>query len=172
MFSFILPVLKFLHKEYICVRHIFKMAQVVLLVEFSGSSMVKNSPANKETSETWVRSLCWEDPLEEGMATHSSILGQRIPWTEKPGRLQSMWSQRVRLSTSTLVDQFAFCELFQFGFWMILVCEVTIAQSPNLDLSHSMSQNFREERTWKTKTVQSPWIHLTPRSWFLNTIPH
>ena len=83
-----------------------------------------------------------------------------------------MRSQRVRLSTSTLVHSFAFCESFQFGFWMILVCEVTTVQSPNLDLSHSMSQNFREERTWKTMTVQSPQIYLTPRSWFLNTFPN
>ena len=45
--------------------------------------------------ETWVQSLDWEDPLEEGMAIHSSTLAWRIPWTEKPGRLQSMRSQRV-----------------------------------------------------------------------------
>ena len=45
--------------------------------------------------ETWVRSLGWEDPLEKEMATHSSILGWRIPWTEEPGGLQSMESQRV-----------------------------------------------------------------------------
>ena len=42
-----------------------------------------------------VQSLGWEVPLEEGMATHSSILAWRIPWTEEPGRLQSMGSQRV-----------------------------------------------------------------------------
>ena len=40
--------------------------------------------------EKWVRSLGWEDPLEKGMATHSSILAQRSPWTEEPGGLQSM----------------------------------------------------------------------------------
>ena len=51
---------------------------------------VKNLPA---TQETWVRSLGWEDPPEEGMATHSSILAWRIPWTEEPGGLQSMGSQ-------------------------------------------------------------------------------
>ena len=45
--------------------------------------------------ETWVQFLDWEDPLEEGMATHSSILAWRIPWTEEPGGLQSMGSQRV-----------------------------------------------------------------------------
>ena len=45
--------------------------------------------------ETWVQSLGWEDPLEKGMATHSSILAWRIPWTEEPGGLQSMRSQRL-----------------------------------------------------------------------------
>ena len=43
----------------------------------------------------WVQSLSWEDPLEKEMATHSSILAWRIPWTEEPGKLQSMGSQRV-----------------------------------------------------------------------------
>ena len=55
--------------------------------------MVKNLPA---VQETWVLSLDWEDPLEEGMTTHSSILAGRIPWIEEPGELQSMGSQRVR----------------------------------------------------------------------------
>ena len=54
---------------------------------------VKNLPV---TQETWVPSLGREDPLEKGMATHSSILAWRIPWTEEPGGLQSMGSQRVR----------------------------------------------------------------------------
>ena len=53
---------------------------------------VKNLPAMQET---WVRSLGSEDPLEEGTATHSSILAWRIPWTEEPGGLQSIGSQRV-----------------------------------------------------------------------------
>ena len=52
--------------------------------------MVKNPPAMQETG---VQSLGWEDPLEKEMATHSSILAWRIPWTEEPGRLQSMGSQ-------------------------------------------------------------------------------
>ena len=46
--------------------------------------------------KTWVQSLSREDPLEKGMATHSSILAQGIPWTEEPGGLQSMGYQRVR----------------------------------------------------------------------------
>ena len=53
---------------------------------------VKNLPAMRET---WVQSLGLEDPLEKGMATHSKILAWRIPWTEEPGRLQSMRLQRV-----------------------------------------------------------------------------
>ena len=54
--------------------------------------MVKNLPA---TQEPQVQSLGWDDPLEKEMAIHSSILAQRIPWTEEPGRLQSMGAQRV-----------------------------------------------------------------------------
>ena len=56
------------------------------------AQMVKNSPAMQETR---VRSLGWEDPLEEGMAIYSSILAWRIPWTEEPGGLKSMGWQRV-----------------------------------------------------------------------------
>ena len=57
------------------------------------AQIVKNLPAVRETH---VQSLGQEDPLEEEMATHSSILAWKIPWTEEPGRLQSMGSQRVR----------------------------------------------------------------------------
>ena len=49
----------------------------------------------QKTQETQVQSLRWEDPLEEGMATHSSILVWRIPWTKEPGGLQSIGPQRV-----------------------------------------------------------------------------
>ena len=56
------------------------------------AQMVKNLPAMQEN---WVQSLGWEDPLEKDMATHTSILAWRIPWTEEPGRLQSMERQRI-----------------------------------------------------------------------------
>ena len=56
------------------------------------AQLVKNLPA---MWETWVQSLDWEDPLEVEMVTHSSILAWRISWTEVPGGLQSMGSQRV-----------------------------------------------------------------------------
>ena len=58
--------------------------------------MVKNPLAVQEVLETRVQSLGPKDPLEEGMATHSSILACRIPWTEEPGRLQSIGLQSVR----------------------------------------------------------------------------
>ena len=61
---------------------------------------VKNSPAMQEVQ---VQSLGWEDPLEEDMATHSSILAWRIPWTEEPGGLQSIGSWRVEHDWNDLV---------------------------------------------------------------------
>ena len=54
--------------------------------------MVKNLPAMQET---WVQSLCGEDPLEKRLKTHFGVLAWKIPWTEEPGMLQSMMSQRV-----------------------------------------------------------------------------
>ena len=60
--------------------------------------MVKNLPAKQDLG----LSLGWEDPLEEGIATHASILAWRVPWTEEPGGLQSRGSQRVRYNRSDL----------------------------------------------------------------------
>ena len=60
--------------------------------------MVKNPPAMQETQKTRIQFLGGEDPLEEGMATHSSVPAWRIPWTEEPGGPQSTRSQRVRHS--------------------------------------------------------------------------
>ena len=65
-----------------------------LLVSLVGQ-IIKNLPAMQETQ---VQFLGQEDPLEKGMATHSSILAWKIPWTEEPGGLQCMRSQRVRHS--------------------------------------------------------------------------
>ena len=63
--------------------------------------MVKNLPAVQETQ---LQSLGWEDPLAKGMTTHSSILAWRIPWTEEPGGLQSIESQRDKTEQLTLSD--------------------------------------------------------------------
>ena len=56
------------------------------------AQLVKNPSA---IQEIWVQSLGLEDPLEKGMTTHSDILARRIPWTEEPGELDSLWLQRV-----------------------------------------------------------------------------
>ena len=61
--------------------------------------MVKNLPA---MWESWVRSLGWKDPLEKGMATHSTILAWRIPWTGEPNGVQSMGLQRVGQNLSII----------------------------------------------------------------------
>jgi len=72
--------------------------------------MVKNLPAMQETQ---IRSLGWEDPLEKEMATHCSILAWRIPWTEKPVRLQSMGSQRA--GHDCMTNRFSYTELELLG---------------------------------------------------------
>ena len=70
-----------------------------MFLRFTWASLVaqtvKNLPAMQEKQETQIRSLGLEDPLEKGMATHSSILAWRSPWREEPGGLQSMGWQRV-----------------------------------------------------------------------------
>ena len=86
---------------------------------FLVAQMVKNLPAMQET---WVRSLGQEDPLEKGMATHSTILAWRIPWTEEPGGLQSMRSQRVRHDWTTDT----------FTLYMFLWCRWSFCHHPSL----------------------------------------
>ena len=71
-------------------NHVFQ--SVCVGMGISSGSVVKNPPAN---DGDLVRSLGWEDPMKKEMATHSSLLAWEIPWTEKPGRLQSIGSQRV-----------------------------------------------------------------------------
>ena len=77
-------------RTYVCISTLLK-----ILFPYRASLVaptVKNSPAMQETR---VQSLSWEDPLEKGVATHCNILAWRIPWTEEPGRLQSMRLRRV-----------------------------------------------------------------------------
>ena len=78
---------------------------------FPSGSAVKNLPAMQET---WVQSPGWEETLEKEMATHSSTLAWRIPWTEEPSGLQSIGSQRVRHDgaitlTLTNLTSWGFC---------------------------------------------------------------
>ena len=71
---------------------------------FPGGLALKNLPAMQVMQETCVQSLGWEDPLEEGLATHCSILAWRIPWTKEPGGLQSKGSPRVGYDWSDLAQ--------------------------------------------------------------------
>ena len=76
---------------------------IVYPFQYSWASLVAQTVKNPLAMwETRVQSLGWEDLLEKGMATHSSILAWRIPWTEKPGGLQSLGSQRVGHDSETL----------------------------------------------------------------------
>ena len=74
------------------------MQTITHATHFPGGSVVENSPAMQKT---WVRSLGWEEPLQKEMATYSSILAWRIPWTEEPGGLQSMGSQKGQAQLRT-----------------------------------------------------------------------
>ena len=67
-------------------------------MDFPSGSDIKHLPMMQET---WVGLLGWEDPLEKGMATHSSTFAWKIPWTEEPGRLQSIGLQRVGHDSAT-----------------------------------------------------------------------
>ena len=82
-------------KKYLYIKSAYQQINLSLyyLMGFPSGSVVKNPPAMQETR---VQSLGWEDPLEEGRATHSSILAWGITLTEEPGGLQSIWLQRVR----------------------------------------------------------------------------
>ena len=66
------------------------------MCDYSQSGVAQTVKRLPAMQETWVRSLGWEDTLEKEMATHSSTLAWKIPWTEKLGRLQFLGSQRVR----------------------------------------------------------------------------
>ena len=111
--------------------------------------------------ETWVRSLGWEDPLEKEMATYSSILAWKIPWTVKPGRLQSMGSQRVRQQWATSLSlslTHSSCSYFgcseQRGLWNIP--EVNPGQSSYVAATAlACWQRFpmrKEKRRWEEET--------------------
>ena len=112
------------------------------------AQMVKNPPAMQET---WVQSLGWEDPLEEGMATHSSILAWRIPWTEEPGRLQSMGSQRVRQdwATSTFISH--------------LLSSIQFSSSV---VSNSLWHGQQHTRPPCPSPTTGPWSNPCPLSWW------
>ena len=105
---------------------------------FPGGSTVKYPPAVQRIQ---VQSLGWEDPLEEGTATHSSILVWRIPWSEEPGGLQSMGSQRVGLDWATEH-----------------VCKWPLAQCPNPHAFISLKINIIKSTADILSSDIVPWI--------------
>ena len=132
------------------------------------AQMVKNPPA---IQETWAQSLGQEDPQEKEMATHSSVLAWRIPWTEEAGRLQSMESQRVRHNWMTNIFTFTFFDysndqgaLLAFSLrWkgeakllaigsIVLYNYLIISSHLSTDKSF-LSENWCLKQSWSTKTV-------------------
>ena len=100
--------------------------KVFIYLGFPGGSDGKDLPAMQGT---WVRSLGWEDPLEKGMATHSSIPAWRIPWTEESVGLQSMGSQRVGHDWSMYTLTFIYLALSGLSCaWahLLLSCEILV----------------------------------------------
>ena len=89
--------------------HEFVCCLYITVRGFPGGPAVKNLHALQETQEMRVPPLGQEDPLEEGMATHSSVLAWRIPWTEEPGELQSTGSQRVGRKRCDRAHTQAYC---------------------------------------------------------------
>ena len=119
---------------------------------FPCGSEVENPPVMQEPQETWVQSLGQDEPLEEGTATHSSILARRIPCTEEPGRLQSMGSQESQtwlkqLSTHTHTHTMTL---------LLVMSSLSVNQQRMLD---EMSLNRSRQ---KTKVLTDP---LTKMLW-------
>ena len=108
--------------------------------------MVKNLPA---VLDTLVQSLGWKDPLEKEITTHSSFLAWRIPWTEKPGGLQSMGSQRVRLTERLTVSprtmRKAKGNRKEFCQENTLVIANTLSNNPRDDSTHGHHQMINTE---------------------------
>ena len=108
---------------------------------FKIALVVKTPPANAG-DETRVQSLGWEDPLEEGMVTHSSVLAWRIPWTEELGRLQPIASQRVGHDWSDSMH--------------IILLWISMSTSPTNQLSFQSSLGlsviWRKLLSWKKET--------------------
>ena len=127
---------------------------------------VKHLPAMQET---WVWSLGQEDPLEKEMATHSSTLAWKIPWTEKPGRLQSMESQRIRhdwvtsLSLSGVLKSFRYGLKRAGGFGHRTGCGAR-----NLDFKTGVGNG--EETMWESRATARK-VLSTVRSWVSTILP-
>ena len=144
---------------------------------FPSGSVAKNLTSIQELQKTRVWSLGQEDPLEEGIATHSSILAWRIPWTEEPGGLQPMGSQRVGhdwsdSSCSSVQTQgwsspplLSVCLFYRSpDLWGILLCSVPYLYIPNNIVLKAWCLSLRPKRslpgkTWITDLKYVPILH-------------
>ena len=133
---------------------------------FPRSASGKEPACQCRRHEIWVRSLDWEDPLEEGMATHSNILAWRIPWTVEPGGLKSMDSQRVGRNWTDLIHTHTHTHTHRvsisppslFSLWMLV--------NPGLHFGASCLQDFVSKILNSSNTFS--WrSHMVWESWFL-----
>ena len=115
------------------------------------AQMVKRVPGMRETR---VRSLGWEDPLEKEMATHSSIHAWRIPWTEEPGRLQSMGSQ-----SQTRLSDFTFTLYIRMIFGVLWVTENILLYFIHLLFEIDENQ-LSAEFMWEPSHVNHAWLDV------------
>ena len=107
---------------------------------------VKHLPAMREIR---VRSLCWEDPLEKEMATHSSILAWKIPWMEEPVRLQSMGSQRVGHNWAISLSLFTFFNTYY-------VPRTVVAVTYKIPgLCHTVLHFYQQHKLFKNKKKET-----------------
>ena len=129
--------------------------------------MVKNPPA---MLETWVRSLGWEDPLKEGVPTHSSILAWRIWWTENPGGLQFMESKGVRydwaanttiINATTATSYLWFCSVAK---WCPTLCYPVDCGTPGFPVLHYLPELAQTHVHWISDAIQlsHPWSSPSP----------
>ena len=126
------------------------------------AQMAKSQPAMQES---WVQSLGQENPLEEGTTTHSSILAWRIPWTEEPGRLQSMGSQRVGHDWVTNTHTW-WLSGGRFFLSALLECSVSWpALGISLVLSIASPAPGLPDQSEHTVSVTWPLFQMLPPSW-------
>ena len=125
--------------------------------------------------ETWVRSLGQEDPLEKEMVTHSSILAWRIPWTEKPGKLQSTGSQGVRHNWETSLSLSLYWvphSVLGFGGWFSSVqslCSVWLFETPWIGPSRFLlTMGFPRQEYWSGLPFPSPGDLPNPGTEFMS----
>ena len=110
--------------------------------------------------ETWIRSLGWEDPLEKEMATHSSTLAWKIPWTEEPGRLQSMGLLRVGHNWATWLS------LFTFMHWRRSPLQCSCLENPrDSGLWWAAIYGVTQSRTQQQQHGWSRYIYISPLEW-------